>query len=208
MVICRDGRARLDADKHGNNFPGREATPLRRPMVDFDIPARARPLARPETAAPALPPPPLHQCPAPPSTPPRHFTQPPALLPPSLTAIRPASQATPLAPPPHLGANRAAAQATPHAPPLDHRDRLADVHGRARRQRATRLEHPGGDGRPAPALSPPARPPPKPNRHDFQCTDAVLETCTPENIPQGEHTSLMQPQPLAGVHPFSPTLRE
>jgi hypothetical protein len=30
----------------------------------------------------------------------------------------------------------------------------------------------------------------------------------PENIPQGEHTLLMQPQPLAKVHPFTPTLKE
>ncbi len=28
----------------------------------------------------------------------------------------------------------------------------------------------------------------------------------PETIPQGELTSLMQPQPLAEVHPFAPTL--
>ncbi len=30
----------------------------------------------------------------------------------------------------------------------------------------------------------------------------------PENIPQGEHTLLMQPQPLAKVQPFTPTLKE
>jgi hypothetical protein len=30
----------------------------------------------------------------------------------------------------------------------------------------------------------------------------------PETIPQGELTSLMQPQPLAEVHPFVPTLRK
>jgi hypothetical protein len=29
---------------------------------------------------------------------------------------------------------------------------------------------------------------------------------TPETIPQGKLTSLMQPQPLAEVHPFTPTL--
>jgi hypothetical protein len=30
----------------------------------------------------------------------------------------------------------------------------------------------------------------------------------PNELPQGEHTLLMQPQPLAEVHPFKPTLRE
>jgi hypothetical protein len=30
----------------------------------------------------------------------------------------------------------------------------------------------------------------------------------PNEIPQGEHTLLMQPQPLAEVHPLMPTLRE
>jgi hypothetical protein len=30
----------------------------------------------------------------------------------------------------------------------------------------------------------------------------------PETIPQGELTSLMQPQPLPEVHPFAPTLRK
>jgi hypothetical protein len=30
----------------------------------------------------------------------------------------------------------------------------------------------------------------------------------PEKILQGEHSSLMQPQPLAKVHPFTPTLKE
>ncbi len=29
----------------------------------------------------------------------------------------------------------------------------------------------------------------------------------PENIPRGERTLLMQPQPLAKVHPFTPTLK-
>ncbi len=60
----------------------------------------------------------------------------------------------------------------------------------------------------APAMSPQARPPPKPNRGENQSTDAVVDTSKPEEIPQGEHTSLMQPQPLAGVRPFSPTLEE
>jgi hypothetical protein len=82
------------------------------------------------------------------------------------------------------------------------------VHGRARRQRAIRLESPGDDGRPAPDVSPRARPPPKPNRGDKRSTNAIGDTSKPEEIPQGEHTSLMQPQPLAGVHPFSPTLQE
>ena len=58
----------------------------------------------------------------------------------------------------------------------------------------------------------PARPPPKPNREKTVCpTDTDFARSDrrqqPENIPQGKHTSLMQPQPLAGVHPFEPTLR-
>jgi hypothetical protein len=35
-----------------------------------------------------------------------------------------------------------------------------------------------------------------------------IEPRKPEEIPQGKHTSLMQPQPLAGIHPFSSTLQE
>ncbi len=67
-----------------------------------------------------------------------------------------------------------------------------------------------------------ARPPPKPNRGPIWTTevlfanktqpsltsDQVIGPCKPEEIPQGKRTLLMQPLPLAGIHPFLSTLQE
>ncbi len=67
-----------------------------------------------------------------------------------------------------------------------------------------------------------ARPPPKPNRGPIWTTEVLFANNTrpsltsdqvvgprkPEEIPQGKRTSLMQPQPLAGIHPFLSTLQE
>ena len=83
-----------------------------------------------------------------------------------------------------------------------------DVHRRARRGRSARAPadrtETGLVGR-GPGDPPSARPPPKPNP-SVAASPAAAQN--PEDIPQGKHTSLMQPQPLAGVHPFAPTLRE
>ena len=84
----------------------------------------------------------------------------------------------------------AAAPTTPAAPPSDCLKAVAEVHFRAQRQRATRLESLREDLRPAPAMSPSARPPPKPNQGVNQLTDTVFETTSapgkPEEIPQGK----------------------
>ncbi len=40
---------------------------------------------------------------------------------------------------------------------------------------------------------------------DFDRADGCHQL---ENVSQGKHTLLMQPQPMAGVHPFTPTLRK
>jgi hypothetical protein len=53
----------------------------------------------------------------------------------------------------------------------------------------------------AEAVGPP--PPPKPN---FNGISRATEQC--HAPPKGKPTSLMQPQPLAAVHPFTPTLKE
>jgi hypothetical protein len=39
-------------------------------------------------------------------------------------------------------------------------------------------------------------------------SDQGIGPCKPEEIPQGKRTSLMQPQLLAGIHPFLSTLQE
>jgi hypothetical protein len=179
-VICINGRARLATDRLGHDFPWRVAAPHHRPAVNFDLPAQARHRG--------LPPPPTQLHPAPTGTPPRCFTPPPATLPDPTAAATTGGAAT---------------------QPADGLDRMADVHRRARRRRASGSGSPGDDRRPAPATHPLARPPPKPNRGPIPLSSGQgVNSRKPENIPQGKHTSLMQPQPLAGVHLFSPTLQE
>ncbi len=67
---------------------------------------------------------------------------------------------------------------------------VANVHARASNRRAKRKLDP-------PDVFAAELPPDKPNLRFAS-----------ETIPQGELTSLMQPQPLAEVHPFAPTLRK
>jgi hypothetical protein len=97
-VICIDGRARLAVDRLGRDFPWRVAVPHQCPTVNFDLPARARPLG--------LPPPPMQPYPAPPGTPPQRFTLPPTTSPDPMAAVH----------------TRAAAQ------PSEGLDGIADVH--------------------------------------------------------------------------------
>ena len=186
-ILCPDGHRRLTADRMGRDFPWRDPTNVRRPTVNFDLPNRARPHD--------LPPLPVHPQLAPQGSPPPDFSTP---LP--GVATPPAPAAPPLAPSANIG-------------------RTADVHQRTRWRRdvtgnppeTTRLLPQRMDSTPETVV--PARPPPKPNREKTVCpTDTDFARSDrrqqPENIPQGKHTSLMQPQPLAGGHPFTPTLRE
>jgi hypothetical protein len=71
----------------------------------------------------------------------------------------------------------------------------ANVHTRASNRRAKRKVD-------IPDIVAADLPPNKPNLPP----DRKTLRFTPESIPQGELTSLMQPQPLAEVHPFAPTL--
>jgi hypothetical protein len=77
-VICINGRVWLAADKLGRDFLWTVAVPHRRPTVNFDLPAQARPLG--------LPLPTTQPYPAPPGTPPRHFTLPPTTSPDPMAA--------------------------------------------------------------------------------------------------------------------------
>jgi hypothetical protein len=72
---------------------------------------------------------------------------------------------------------------------------VANVHAQASNRRAQRkVDVPNIVA----ADQPPDKPNLPPNRQALRFA--------PESIPQGELTSLMQPQPLAKVHPFAPTL--
>jgi hypothetical protein len=74
---------------------------------------------------------------------------------------------------------------------------VANVHARASNRRAQRkVEVPG--------IVAADRPPDKPNLP----LDRQAVRFAPESIQQGELTSLMQPQLMAEVHPFAPTLRK
>jgi hypothetical protein len=120
------------------------------------------------------------------------------------------------------------AQASPRrvAAVLDNRPQVpAGVHARARSRRVAKCKDP-------PDIVGPGRSPPKPNRvatrsmpaicpsamkkdaenkrnqYDWSCVPECLRRHKPESIPQGEQKLLMQPQPLADVHPFTPTLKK
>jgi hypothetical protein len=71
------------------------------------------------------------------------------------------------------------------------------VHARASNRRAQqKVEVPG--------IVAADRPPDKPNLPSYRRAVRFA----PESFQQGELTSLMQPQPMAEVHPFAPTLRK
>ncbi len=74
---------------------------------------------------------------------------------------------------------------------------VANVHARASNRRAKRKLD-------IPNIVAADLPPKKPNLPP----DRKTMRFTPESIPQGELTLVMQPQPLAEVHPFVPTLRK
>ena len=147
--------------------------------------------------------------PPPPLRPAVNFARPPAarLHPP--LPLPTASLPPPLIPPP-----RQFPSGPPSGVPSDlggtapEQAEQVDVHRRARQRGRAGSKAPDDTQRPAPTTPPTARPPPKPNRAGPEATVPVRSATNPENFPQGKHTSLMQPQPLAGVHPFAPTLRE
>jgi hypothetical protein len=130
----------------------------------------------------ALPPPPASMLPPPSTPPPRRFKGAPS-------ASRAPDTVLP-APAIPAGENQAVDLA---------------IHRRAHRGRSA-----GPPARLETRISSPeepaaARPPPKPNP---SVAAPAITGRNPEDIPQGKHTSLMQPQPLAGVHPFAPTLQK
>jgi hypothetical protein len=192
-VICTNGRGRLTADRLGRDFPWRDPACIQKPTVNFDLPGRARPLD--------LPPLQLRPQLAPQGGPPPAFT---CCL--SDLARPPASKATSVTPSANINLT-------------------ADVHQRAQR-RGDVARNPSETTQRLPQLAvstpvsvPEARPLPKPNRGTT--LGLGVKTYSPatdsargdgrqklEDIPQGKHTSLMQSQPLAGIHPFTPTLRK
>lgn len=110
------------------------------------------------------------------------------------------------------------------APPADIEDDIrrppADIHARARRAKDAKRKNP-------PDIVDAGLPPKKPNRIATRGVPTVYPdamkavgdserarrdgTWVPRSLsarPEGKPTSLMQPQPLAGVHPFTPTLTE
>jgi hypothetical protein len=76
-----------------------------------------------------------------------------------------------------------------------------DTHGRAQGKPEARREIKRKAPPPDKVGGPP--PPPKPNFGVFTSPKEQMSTLT-----EGKPTSLMQPQPLANVHPFTPTLKE
>jgi len=77
---------------------------------------------------------------------------------------------------------------------------IEDVHRRARKKRQREEERApvGADRHPSDA--PPDPPPPMRDKAGAREAE--------HGISKGEHNSLMQPQPLADVHPFATTLHE
>ena len=76
-----------------------------------------------------------------------------------------------------------------------------DVHRQARKKQQIEEERaPGGADRHTPSKAPPDPPPPM--------QDKVGAREAEQRNSIGEHNSLMQPQPLADVHPFATTLHE
>jgi len=117
------------------------------------------------------------------------------------------------APPPQAPAAPADIEHNIRRPP-------ADVHSRARRVKDAKRKNP-------PDIIDAGLPPKKPNRIAARGVPTVYPdamkavgdserarrdgTWVPRSLsarPEGKPTSLMQPQPLAGVHPFTPTLTE
>jgi hypothetical protein len=76
-----------------------------------------------------------------------------------------------------------------------------DTHGRAGAEPEARRKGKRKAPPPDKVGGPP--PPPKPNFGVFPSPNGQMSAPT-----EGKPTSLMQPQPLANVHPFTPTLRE
>ena len=166
---------------------------IRTDRLGHDFPWRRRlPTPRPsvnfdlpqDSRRGALPPPPSPAMPPPSTPPPQQFVRGPS-APTSPRVVVPAP-AIPAGPNPGVDVG---------------------VHRRAQRRRsavspANRTDT--GLFGAGPGDPPSARPPPKPNP---SVSALAAPAQNPEDIPQGKHTSLMQPQPLAGVHPFEPTLR-
>jgi len=224
-LICANAREKCVADPEGRAFPWRKQsqspatarTAGQGPVVNFDLPPRARLRPEPTCARPQA------------------FTGVSAGDRSGVTTTRGTALGLPLGV--HVGKRggnaRAAAlgspvgfhggQPTPAlAAPADIEDNIrrppADIHARARRAKDAKRKNP-------PDIVDAGLPPKKPNRIATRGVPTVYPdamkavgdserarrdgTSVPRSLiarPEGKPTSLMQPQPLAGVHPFTPTL--
>ena len=76
----------------------------------------------------------------------------------------------------------------------------AGIHARARTRRDGKQKSP-------PDIVDAGRPPKEPNRVPTRVVPTILAKPMLEQSSQGEQTLLMHPQPLAEVHPFTPTMK-
>ncbi len=200
-VICTDNRVRLAADPTGLGFPWQAPAGTRRlnPTVDFAMgPAEA-----PSVVGDRAP------------------SQPASLRHKSAGAL----------PPGALRLHRLERDRATRAPavPVDVADNIhrapAGIHARAQTCRDAKHKSP-------PDIVDAGRPPREPNRvatrvvptiypnamqvvcdreqtqKNMKFVPSILARPKPKKSSQGEHTLLMHPQPLAKVHPFTPTLKE
>ena len=229
-LICQDACTRLKADPTGINFPWATTAepPARSPKVKFAWESSRAPRVA-LVPPPSLPPAPLKQSGAILSLqPPDHG------LPPRFTGNGLASTwrnrvtvDKEVTDGKQQGGQAQTAEASPRrvaAVPDNGPQVPAGVHARARSWRVAKRRDP-------PDIVDPGRPPPKPNRvatrsvptirpsamkavakhewnrYDQSFVPEQLRRPKPEAIPQGEQKLLMQPQPLAEVYPFTPTLK-
>ncbi len=199
-VICQEARGWVTADPLGVSFPWRNntATPrtgvAARAVVNFDLPAYGRTPPRASWAIPRLATRPPHSVLAPI---PREPTGPDEggggitqrLLPIGATP----TSAPDNDPPPNFGTEQA--ESLQEGIGLS-AERGENVHARASHCRVRVATEPVRPPNPLEIVAA-DQPPDKPNLQ-----------FTPETIPQGELTLLMQPQPLTDVHPFTPTLQQ
>jgi hypothetical protein len=185
-VVCRDGQEQLRADPTGRNFPW-TTTSSHTPRVEFDLTAHTRPdVAR------------LARLVQPPTT-----EQPPKFqrweLPEAnIGRKRPEKMFT------AVGDQGATPPGKPSGKQLG--SPVGKPLGEGTGTRVTLPSAMKSDRkRPAatPRIVPGEKPPPKPNMGNRGDNYFVAPEPT-----EGKSTSLMQPQPLAEVHPFAPTLKE
>jgi hypothetical protein len=185
-VICREGQEHLWADPTGKNFPW-PSTASRLPRVGFDLMLHTRPdvarLSRP--------------------------LQPPGMeKPPTFQLKESASRNTRVVLPERTLAVLGTRADQRTVPPGQYESpRVGSLAGQTLGEVLGADSTPGARAKKRKALPPdtvpPKKPPPKPNldsRRVKAVASAIFAT-------KRKPTSLMQPQPLAEVHPFTPTLK-